>query len=143
VIPGETVARKDSTMTAHDNETLVRTMIDAFQRGDLATVGDAFAPDAVWDLPGRGVLAGQYVGPDAITGFLARSFELSCGTLKLDVLDVLASDGGAAHLQRVTAEKPGATLDCVETLVHQIEGGRIVRTYHRPDAHALDDFFGR
>ncbi len=129
-------------MTAQQNEALVRSMVDAFQQGDLATVGAAFADDAVWDLPGRGVLAGTYRGREEIVGFLARSFEMSGGTLAVEVMDVLASPHGAAHIQRVTASKEGATLDCVEAVVHEIVDGKIVRTYHRPDAYALDEFFG-
>jgi uncharacterized protein len=129
-------------MSAAENAALVRTVLDEFARGDLDAVRTHFAPDAVWDLPGRGTLAGEYKGPDAIVGFLARSFELSGGTLRLEVLDVLASETGAAHVQLVTAEGPGRTLRCVEVLAHEIVDGLIVRTYHRPDAHALDAFFG-
>jgi hypothetical protein len=88
------------------------------------------------------VLSGTYRGPAEIIGFLARSFELSGGTLRLEVLDVLASGRGAAHVQRVTVEHQGRRRDCVEVLAHEIVAGAIVRTYHRPDAHALDAFFG-
>jgi len=129
-------------MSAESNAALVRTMIEKFLHGDLAAVGRCFAADAVWELPGRGTLAGEYKGPDAIIGFLARAFELSGGTLRLDVLDVLASDTGAAHVQRVTADNRGRQLDCVEVLAHEIVDGLIIHTYHRPDAHAIDAFFG-
>ncbi len=142
MIPGETLSPHTTRAAARNNEALVRAMIDAFRAGDLAAVAASFAPDGIWDLPGRGLLAGKYEGPEEITSFLARAHQLSGGTLRLQVLDVLSSPKGAAHLQRVTAEKPDATLDCVETLVHEIEDGHITRTYHRPDAHALDDFFG-
>lgn len=67
-------------MSEHPNATLARTLIAAFLRGDLAAVASHFADDAVWELPGRGVLAGEYKGPEAIVGFLGRSFELSGGT---------------------------------------------------------------
>ncbi|MFN0283902.1 MAG: nuclear transport factor 2 family protein [Kineosporiaceae bacterium] len=128
-------------MSAESNAALVRTMIEKFLHGDLAAVGRCFAADAVWELPGRGTLAGEYKGPDAIIGFLARAFELSGGTLRLDVLDVLASDTGTAHVQRVTADNRGRQLDCVEVLAHEIVDGLIIHTYHRPDAHAIDAFF--
>ena len=129
-------------MSAAANAEIIRALITDFQNGDLTAVQAHFAPDAVWDLSGRGVLAGEYKGPEAIVGFLARSFELSGGTLKLQVLDVLASDHGGAHVQRVTADHDGRQLDCVEVLAHEIVDGLIVRTYHRPDAHAIDTFFG-
>jgi ketosteroid isomerase-like protein len=130
------------TQTASTNEALARAMVSAFLQGDLAAVREHFAEDATWDLPGRGVLAGTYRGPDAIIGFLARAFELSAGTLSLEVHDVLSSPTGACQVQRVTAELPGKRLDCIELISHEIQDGRIVSTHHRPDAHALDEFFG-
>jgi ketosteroid isomerase-like protein len=129
-------------MTEHPNTTLVRRLHDAFTSGDLASLPGFFADDAVWDLPGRGTLAGEYKGPEAIVGFLARSFELSGGTLRLELLAMTGDDWGAMHVQRVTAEHGGRRLDCVEILAHQIVDGRIVRTYHRPDPNAIDAFFG-
>lgn len=129
-------------MTEHPNATLVRAMHAAFLAGDLTAVAGFFAGDAVWELPGRGVLAGEYKGPEAIVGFLARAFELSGGTLRLDLYSLAGDDWGALHVQRVTAEHGGRRLDCVEALAHQVVDGRIVRTYHRPDPDALDAFFG-
>lgn len=129
-------------MSEHPNATLARTLIAAFLRGDLAAVASHFADDAVWELPGRGALAGEYKGPEAIVGFLGRSFELSGGTLSLEVVDVMGSDWGAVHVQRVSAEHGGRRLDCVEVLAHRIVDGRIVHTYHRPDQYAIDAFFG-
>lgn len=46
-------------MTEHPNTQLAATMVEAFSRGDLDTVGACFAPDAVWDLPGRSIVAGN------------------------------------------------------------------------------------
>ncbi len=131
-----------STSSVQSNLTLTRALIDDFLHGDLDAVAGHFSADAVWHLPGRGTLAGTYTGPQEIVGFLARAFELSGGTLSLEVLDILGSEAGAAHVQRVTAHSSGRTLDCVEVLVHEIHEGLITRTYHRPDAHAIDAFFG-
>jgi ketosteroid isomerase-like protein len=128
-------------MNEHPNATLARTMVDAFTRGDLATVGAAFADDAVWDLPGRSTVAGEYKGPDAIIGFLAKAYELSGGTLQLELIDILGSDWGAVQVQHVRASHAGRTLDCVEVLAHEIVDGKIVRTHHRPDQYAIDAFF--
>jgi ketosteroid isomerase-like protein len=127
---------------AADNAALTRSMVEAFQRGDLDTVASSFADDAVWDLPGTSPIAGTYSGPDAIIGFLAGAYERSGGTLRLQVIDILASEWGAVQVQRVRADRDGRTLDCVETLAHEIRDGKIVRTYHRPDQYAIDAFFG-
>ena len=128
-------------MHEHPNATVARKMVTAFRQGDLATVGATFADDAVWDLPGRSVVAGRYHGPDEIIGFLAKAFELSGGSLSLELIDITASDWGAVQVQRVTADHDGRTLDCVEVLAHQIVDGKIVHTYHRPDQYAIDAFF--
>jgi ketosteroid isomerase-like protein len=129
-------------MSEHPNTQLVKRLHDAFTSGDLAALPDFFAEDAVWELPGRGTIAGEYKGPDAIVGFLRRSFELSGGTLRLRLLAMMGDDWGAVHVQEVTAEHGGRRLACVEVLAHQIVDGRIVHTYHRPDQYAIDAFFG-
>lgn len=128
-------------MSDHANTKQITAMLEAFGRGDLAAVGDNFAPDAEWELPGRGEVAGTYKGPDEIVGFLAKSYELSGGTLSLEPFAVIGSDWGAVHVQRVTAHRDGRTLDCVEVVAHEMEGGLIRRTYHRPDQYAIDAFF--
>mgnify|MGYP000878747726 CR=1 FL=1 len=131
-----------SDLHEHPNAALTRTMLEAFGRGDLDAVAGAFAPGAVWELPGRGSVAGTYKGPQEIVGFLARCFELSGGTLAVQPMAILAGDWGAVQVQRTTAHRDGKVLDCVEVLAHEIHDGRIVRTYHRPDQAAVDDFFG-
>ena len=62
-------------------------------------------------------------------------------TSPLELIDVLASDWGAVQVQYVRATGSGRLLDCVEVLAHEIVGGKIVRTYHRPDQYAIDAFF--
>lgn len=128
-------------MSTHKNAEQITKMIEAFGQGDLAAVGNNFAPDATWELPGRSVVAGTYQGPDEIIGFLAKSYELSGGTLGLEPLAVLGSDWGAVHVQRVTAKRDGRSLDCVEVIAHEMVDGVIRRSYHRPDQYALDAFF--
>lgn len=129
-------------MSTADNHALVQKMLAAFQAGDLATVGGCFASDAVWDFPGRSVVNGTFKGPDEIVGFLARAFELSGGTLGIDVIDITASDNGATQAQWVTADHGGRSMRAVELLHHEIEDGTIVRTWHRSDEGAITGFFG-
>lgn len=124
------------------NADLVRAMIHAFHSGDLAAVGGYFAPGAVWEFPGRSVVNGAYTGPEQITGFLARCFELSGGTLRTELIDVTASANGACHVQWVSADHGGRSFRAVEILHHEVEDGRIVRTWHRSDEGAITGFFG-
>jgi len=124
------------------NETLTRAMVTAFTSGDLAAVASHFHEDAVWELPGSSLVSGTYRGPDEIVGFLGRAFELSGGTLALELVDILGSDWGSVQVQTVTAARDGRVLDCVEVLAHEIRDGKFVRTYHRPDQDAIKAFFG-
>lgn len=129
-------------MTASVNSEVVNNMLAAFQVGDLATVATAFSSDAVWDFPGRSVVNGTFRGPDAIVGFLAKAFELSGGTLKIELIDITASDNGATQAQWVSADHSGRSMRCVELLHHEIENGKIIRTWHRSDEGAITGFFG-
>jgi ketosteroid isomerase-like protein len=101
-------------MSKHPNAVITLEMVDAFGHGDLAAVASHFAPDAVWELPGTSRITGSYTGPEQIVGFLAKAYELSGGTLALDLLSVLGDDWGAVQVQRVTAKHDGRELDCVE-----------------------------
>ena len=86
------------TVTENDADT-VRRFYAAFAERDFDTVRACFAPDAVWHLPGRGVIAGDHRGWDEIYGnFLGRIGPLSGGTLRAGLLDVAV---GTDHLVAV------------------------------------------
>ncbi len=129
-------------MPTTENEALVRSMVEAFQHGDLDTVRGCFAADAVWDFPGHSVVNGTFNGPDEIVGFLARAFELSGGTLGLDLIDITASASGATQAQWVSADHGGRSMRAVELIHHRVEDGSIVATWHRSDDVAITSFFG-
>lgn len=128
-------------MSAEDNAALLRRVLDAFKEGDMETVRDAYAEDAVWHLPGKSQLAGDHQGPDAIVSFIERAVELSEGTFQLELLDVMASEDHGVVWHRITAERGGKTLDQVEALVNRIRDGKIAEVWHRPEQYALDEFY--
>lgn len=117
-------------------------MVDAFLRGDLDTVRSCFADDAVWDFPGSSTVNGTFKGPDEIVGFLACAFELSGGSLAVELIDLTASDAGAAQAQWVSASYGGRSMRAVELLHHEIADAKIVATWHRSDQDAITAFFG-
>ena len=59
-------------MGADRNVELVRAGYAAFSAGDMATLNGLFAEDAVWHVPGSGVLSGPKQGRDAILAFSVR-----------------------------------------------------------------------
>jgi ketosteroid isomerase-like protein len=90
-----TTKPKEQAMSNHPNAAIARRMVDAFSRGDPATVATDFASDAVWELPGTSQVAGTCTGPEQIVGFLAKAYELSGGTLALDLISIVGDDWDA------------------------------------------------
>jgi uncharacterized protein len=60
---------------AHPHKDLVRAEYDAFSRGDLDALRQAWSPNIVWDVAGRSPVAGDYKGVDAVLGFFGKLIE--------------------------------------------------------------------
>jgi uncharacterized protein len=127
----------------HPGEELVRRGYDAFSRGDMQTLREVFSPDIVWHSAGRSQLAGEYAGVDAVLGFFGRTMELTGGTFRVDVHDVVANDEHVVGLHAVTAEREGRTLRDQNVLVFHVRDGRASEVWQLwADQYAADAFFG-
>jgi uncharacterized protein (TIGR02246 family) len=129
-------------VAAADNAALTRRMFDAFERKDGFALRDLFADDAVWTVPGSGVMAGAYRGRDAIFRFLARLPRETGGTYASRLIDVLASDEHAAALYRASGTRHGRTLDLDQLLLLRIDAGVVSSVLAFPsDPLAFDEFW--
>lgn len=129
-------------MTAADNEGLVRRVFDAFARREGLALRGLFAEDAVWSVPGRGVMAGTYRGRDEIFRFLARLPKETDGTYGSELVDVLASDTRAAALYRARGTRHGRTLELDQLLLFRIEEGLVSHVLALPsDPDAFEAFW--
>ena len=127
---------------AHPNEDLMRKGYEAFGTGDMDTIRELFADDIVWHVGGRSHLAGNYKGKDEVLGFLAKTMELSGGTFRLEVHDILAGDEHAAGLTTVTAEREGKKLNSNGVQVVHIRNGKLSESWlHPEDQYANDEFW--
>jgi ketosteroid isomerase-like protein len=126
----------------HPNAKVIRLLYDAFARGDMKTTKSCFAHDATWHLPGRSPIAGDHQGVAGIFRFFGKLRELSGGTFKAELVDVLANDRHAVALQHATARRGTKRLDVTACQVMRIQDGKIleVRGYYS-DQYALDDFW--
>jgi uncharacterized protein len=128
---------------AHPDEEVVRRGYDAFSRGDMQALRELFDPDVVWHSPGRSQLAGDYRGVDAVLGFFGRTMELTGGTFRVEVHDVVANDEHVVGLHAVTAEREGKRLQDSNTLVVHVRDGRTSEVWQFwADQYAADAFFG-
>jgi len=112
-------------VTASPNAAIVRRIFDAFARKEGFALRGLFAEDAVWNVPGSGVMAGVYRGRDEIFRFLARLPKETDGTYSSELVDVLASDRRAAALYRARGTRHGRTLELDQVLLFTIEDGLV------------------
>jgi ketosteroid isomerase-like protein len=101
------------------NEDLVRAASAAFGHGDLGALQDQFfAENVVWHVAGTGPLAGDYEGAAQVIGQLGKISELTAGTVRPQVHDVLVSNDHTVVLVTISAERAGKQLQL--KLVHVI-----------------------
>ena len=129
-------------MGAAENEALVRRIFDAFARKEGFALRGLFAEDAVWTVPGRGVMAGVHRGRDEIFRFLARLPKETDGTYGSTLRDVLASDDRAAALYTARGTRRGRTLELEQVLLFRIEDGLVREVLALPsDPDAFEEFW--
>jgi ketosteroid isomerase-like protein len=139
----QAVLGKEEEM-AHPNEELFRKGYEAFQRGDLDTIRDLFADDIVWHVGGRSQLAGDYRGKDEVLGWLGKNVELTGGTFRVDVHDILANDEHGVAITTVSAEREGKKLeDARGVQVIHIRDGKVSESWLlAEDSYTNDEFWG-
>jgi uncharacterized protein len=124
------------------NGALVRRIFDAFARKEGLALRGLFAEDAVWSVPGRGVMAGTYRGRDAIFRFLGRLAKETDGTYGSELVDVLESDERAAALYRARGTRGGRRLELDQVLLFAVEDGLVTRVLALPsDPEAFEEFW--
>src|SRR5262245_1513886 len=99
-------------MAEHPNAQLIRRAYDAFQRGDLEGLRtDFFAADINYHVPGRNQLSGDLEGPDAVVELFRKVFELTDGSYRVELHDVLATDEHVVALGRQFASRAGTSIE--------------------------------
>jgi ketosteroid isomerase-like protein len=91
--------------------TLVRRGYEAFNSADVATLRDVLSHDVVQHVPGTSQLAGAYKGIDAVLGYYGKLAELTGGTFRADLIDVLGDgQGHVTAVHQITATRNGTTM---------------------------------
>ena len=129
-------------MSAARNAGVVTKIFDAFARKEGLALRGLFAEDAVWCVPGRGIMAGTYSGREAIFRFLAKLPKETGGTYGSELIDVLASDDRAAALYRARGRRNGRTLELDQVLLFRFENGIVQDVLALPsDPDAFESFW--
>jgi hypothetical protein len=132
-----------ATGAAQANLAVLRKGYEAFQSGNLDQLRDEiFDPDIVWHSPGRGPLAGDFRGADAVIGLFVKQFEMTNGTFKVDVHDFLVSDEHAVALGAVSGERNGQSLTSNYVHVCHFRDGKVSEAWIVDyDPQTADEFF--
>jgi ketosteroid isomerase-like protein len=129
-------------MAEQPNQLLVRRGFEAFNTGDIDTLVEILADDAVQIMPGDNIVAGEHKGREAILTLYARLFEETAGTLQVLLEGTYAAGNSVVAIYRGTAQRDGRSLDQRNALVFEIEHGQAVRLTDLPaDLAALDLFW--
>jgi ketosteroid isomerase-like protein len=111
-------------MDIHPNAEIVRRAFDAYAAGNLSGLGEAFADDTVWHVPGMNRFSGRFAGREAALDRLRRMSEAGIIT-ELEVHDVVANDEhvvALVHLHVSNAE--GQRYDQQQVQVWHMRAGR-------------------
>jgi uncharacterized protein len=115
----------------------VRRAFDAFERGDLQTVGDTFTEDAVWHGRGSTKFGKDFKGKQATMANImeyAQTFQ----DIKQDIHDILASDSHVAALVTATVSRNGKTYQDQQVfLFHVNDAGKVTEAWIVSDTEQL------
>ena len=128
------------------NETNIDRMrrgYEAFGKGDLDTLRGLFSPDIVWHAGGDNAISGDYKGIDDVFAMFLKLFEMTEGTMKQDVHDLLASDAHGVAITHVTASRPdGRTMSMNQVAVfHMDDQNRVSEAWIVPTDQTAADAF--
>jgi ketosteroid isomerase-like protein len=130
-------------MSTPTNSEIIRRFQDAQLRGDAGTIMELLADDIVWHVPGRNLLSRDYKGKAEVAGFFGRVRELSGGTVRTEVIDVLDSETYGIALVRVFAEREGKSLGGqFQAFTYRVTNGKIAEFWFLvEDRYAVDAFW--
>jgi uncharacterized protein (TIGR02246 family) len=116
----------------------------AWESGDPERAWTFYADDVVMRLPGRGQLAGEHRGREAVVGaikaLLARTGDVS---VDVEVLDRLVSGDRVALVLRETVVRGDERLELRRVNVYRVEAGKITEIdIYEANQHEVDAFFG-
>lgn len=131
-----------SGVGAQENVEVVRRGYEAFNAGDMATLADLFAEDAVWYAAGSGVLSGMKQGRDEILAYFGELGSRSQGSFQAEVQDIVGGENHTVGIQRSHAKNNGKTLDSATAIAFVLRDGKVAegREYFDDTAKA-DDFW--
>jgi uncharacterized protein len=125
------------------NERLVREAYEAQARGDLEVYLGLLAEDFVLHIPGRSRIAGEYRGHEEVRRHFREIAQLSGGSFRTVVHDVVSSREHVVGLVVATAERDGREFELPRVHIWHTSGGQLSEMWLLPaDQYEFDSFWG-
>jgi len=124
------------------NQAIIERGYEAFARGDIPTVLAVLDEDILWHVPGRGPLSRDYRGHAEVLGFFQRFMELSEGTFRITVDDVLAKGDRVIALVTESARRRGRQWSSPQVHAWTVKDGRATVFWQfQGDQQTEDEFW--
>lgn len=129
--------------TDHPNVSRIQKALEAYAASDWSAMKPFLDDDIVWHVGGNHPLSGTYKGQEAVLGYFAKAQELTGGSLKLSVDEILANDSYGAVWLTATGAREGRTLDVqlAEAFRLGSDGKWVEYWALADDQPAVDDFW--
>ena len=124
-------------MAEHPGATIIREAYEAANRGDNEGMFAALADDIVWHEQTCKALEGDFVGKEALGGFLGGLQARGLTAMRMEAHDILASDDHVVALVNAHMERGEHTIDNHEVHIWHLRGGRATEVWlvsHERDA---------
>ncbi|MEO8638528.1 MAG: nuclear transport factor 2 family protein [Chloroflexota bacterium] len=126
----------------HPNVELLRAHLDAMAQGDIPKAMSFYSDDVVFHYPGRNPLSGNHRGKDQVLALMGRVMQLTDGSFRPDVHDILASDDHVAALITVHATRDGTPASWQSVDLYHVRDGKISEHWvHEVDQELVDRFW--
>lgn len=125
-------------------EDTVRRGYKAFGEGDMETFRSIYVADVVQSQPGHNQTSGEYKGVDDVLGLYGRLFELSGGTISVELKSVKTLGDKVVTVHGIKGQRDGKRLDADESIEFTFSGDKVCRldlTYL--NEAASDAFWGQ
>src|SRR5919106_6041576 len=120
---------------------VIRKLYSALLNRDAEYLTRAFA-HASYHVPGNNIVAGTYVGSEAILGLFALTAKETNGSLSFELHDIVVGDNHVCVLDRVRGSRGDRTIDMNRVLITHVENGLTTDVWVvLEDEYAFDEFW--
>jgi uncharacterized protein len=128
---------------AHPLEATIREAYAAFGRGDVDGYLQPCKQNFSFNIPGRGAIAGSWRGKEGLYELARMAMQMTGGSFREEVEDVLANDRHAVVLARHHFTRDGQSKEYKTVHVYEIHDGQLAQCWEQPqDLLAFDEAWG-